>query len=321
MKQLIYQLKKFRRDARILAHFGTLNPERILLPGSDCELYVDPHDQRARKMIIYKSLRRNVPRNQLFWQKACTELAPGIALDVGANYGECLFGTEYNPKTRVIGVEANSALVPFLERSRSIHCDADQIELHNVLAAAESATDVPFWVLKGWSGGSTAVASLACEDQNKFEQQNVAARSIDDIVGLLEKDRSSPVVFKIDVEGFEPDVISGMSRVIGSNRPLIGIIEFDENYLKSAGTDVDEFWNLMQTSFEVYWFTDDRNVTCLSGRPYSAVRSLVVRKRIHSDVMLVSKHSADVFSDFVKQWEQSGSTSAELNYDARTRAA
>lgn len=302
MKKLFYQLKKFRRDAQILLHFGTLHPERIPLASGRSELFVDPHDQRARKMIIYKSLRRDVPRNQLFWQKACTELSPKIAIDVGANYGECLFGADYSSGTRVIGVEANSALIPYLERSRSIHPNAEQIELHNILAASESAANIPFWIMKGWSGGSTAVANLAVNDHGEFEQQNIAARSIDDIVGQLDGDSESLAVFKIDVEGFEPDVLSGMSGLIASSRPLIGIIEFDENYLTLAGTDVREFWDSMQKNFDVYWFTDDRNATCLSDRPYDAVHDLVSRKRIHSDVMLVSRHSSEIFDDFVSQW-------------------
>lgn len=311
MKKLIYQLKKFRRDARILLHFGTLNPERIPLAGSDRELFVDPHDPRARKMIIYKSLRQHVPRNQLFWQKACAELEPAVAIDVGANYGECLFGVEYHSSTRVIGVEANSSLMPCLKRSLGIHPDADQIELHNFLAASETSDDVPFWVMKGWSGGSTAVANLTANGQDDFEKQTVAARSIDDILGPLTLDSSAPVVFKIDVEGFEPDVLSGMSGLIASQRPLIGILEFDENYLAAAGTDVSRFWESMQQAFDVYWFTDNRHATCLSDQPYDAVRKLVTRRRIHSDVMLVSRNSAAVFGDFLKQWvpEHAGNAS------------
>lgn len=317
MKKLVYQLKKFRRDARILLNFGTLHPERIALAGSDHDLYVDPRDPRARKMIIYKSLRGHIPRNQLFWQRACSELAPALAIDVGANYGECLFGTDYSAETRVIGVEANASLMPYLERSRSIHSNQNQIELHNVLAASESAAEVPFWVMKGWSGGSTAVANRTVEDQDDFKKKYVAARSIDEIVGPTDSLPPGPVVFKVDVEGFEPDVLDGMSRLISSGRSLIGIIEFDESYLASAGTDIDCFWESMQKAFDVYWFTDDRHAVCLSGQPYDSVSRLVSRKRIHSDVMLVSKHSADVFRYFLQSWVTSDIGEPE----SQTRAA
>jgi FkbM family methyltransferase len=293
MRSLLKWFKSAIHDVHIFKHYGTLNPERATLPRSALSVYVDSTDRRARKMLLYNAARGRFPRNQRFWRKSCELATPGIAIDVGANYGECIFGTEYARETTVLGVEANPNLFHWLERSHESHPQSGQIRLVNLLAARQTENSVPFYVALQWSGHSTASHSDAVNDPSRFQKLETPTSTIDDMIrGELDSGRS-PIVIKIDVEGYERQVLAGMSETIACGRPLIVMIEFDLQFLTSAGEDISEFWDFMQKHFRVFWYQDEVSAVEVTGRNVGCLADFSKAGKIHSDILLTSRNTPE----------------------------
>lgn len=48
-----------------------------------------------------------------FWINAINEYSPDLLIDVGVNYGECIFSTNYPKHTQIYGIEANRDLLKY----------------------------------------------------------------------------------------------------------------------------------------------------------------------------------------------------------------
>ena len=155
-KSLEWKLKSLWMSSRAILKWGTAWPRKVQPAGCEIPITIDPHDRRARKRLIFDTLKRKLPRNRVFWNQACTQLRPDVALDVGANYGECLFTPNYDAGTRVFGFEANPDLIPFLEDSRSSHPAKERMSLHCGLVGNEHGGDGAFHIDTDWSGMSGA---------------------------------------------------------------------------------------------------------------------------------------------------------------------
>ena len=128
-KEVEWYLRLWRLAPALLRQYGTLRPERVHLPQSRHAVYIDTGDRRAIKRILLDAVRGRYPVNRRFWVDFVGTLEPEIALDVGANYGECVFAADYTDATRVFAFEANPALQPHLQRSREEHPSAGSGEL------------------------------------------------------------------------------------------------------------------------------------------------------------------------------------------------
>ena len=65
-------------------------------------------------------------------------------------------------------------------------------------------------------------------------------------------------LFKIDVEGYEKYVLKGIRRIIKESSDNIGLIEFNNNYLANADTDINEFSSFLAKNFPVYYLNKDQ---------------------------------------------------------------
>lgn len=177
------------------------------------------------------------------WCRAVTQLNPDIVLDVGANYGEFLFAPTYPTDTRVIGVEANPALWPHLERSRGWHSGASQIEIERVAAGAFRSGSIDFFIHPRATGKS----SMHRREQGGQVIQ-VPQIPLDDIVG------DQPIrmmVFKIDVEGHEHQVLAGMRLALARCGGAFGIVEHNPSLIREAGGDPADHLNWLRETFPI----------------------------------------------------------------------
>ena len=78
------------------------------------------------------------PALKRIWHRANCELRPDLVIDVGANYGEFIFGERYPHAKYVVGVEANLSLRPWLEKSRREHPEREKIAIEFAIAAEAS---------------------------------------------------------------------------------------------------------------------------------------------------------------------------------------
>jgi len=181
------------------------------------------------------------------WKRAINELEPQVVIDVGVNYGEFLFAERYPSAERVIGIEANADLAPFLERSRNEHKDKSKIELHYALASNASNEKRQFFVDESSSGRS----SVICRDSTTCRELEIRTVAIDDLIADL-CIPCETLVFKIDVEGFEPQVLLGMVSTLRKYRNIFGIIEFNEQLIDQAGSDPEQFLRMLAQTFSLW---------------------------------------------------------------------
>lgn len=305
MKKLTPSLKRIYLNLRVLMRYGTTQPHVVQLPRCSHRVSVDPDDPRARKKLIADGARGKVARNQQFWREACRQLRPSIAIDVGVNYGECLFSADYDSTMRVIGIEANPELAAHLEASRKMHQDRHRIELHNALADECSGGWTDFFIDRDSSGGSTAGKGLSEQYPERYTQIAVPRVCLDELLQpSLEERLPGPILFKIDVEGFEFHVLKGMTQTFLANIDMIGLIEFDTRLLRAADTDPAELWSFIQEHFETHVFCGKFRMTCTSGMQFDELQPLLASQKNHTDVILVRRcQRLDWLRNFLQQWE------------------
>lgn len=284
-RELEWWLRELRVAPKVLRQYGTRFPTRVKLPGTEIHIHIDPTDRRARKKVLFDPIRGRLNRNGRFWRDFTVHIEPTTALDIGANYGECVFSIKYPPNVRVIAVEANPELMPHLLKSLHDHPSAAQIEVINSLVSDESARSVPFYLNRNSSGQSTAVASIAA-DSGAVDAVEVTAMRIDDIFSNA-KYLPDKLVFKLDVEGFEPKVLLGMSGALRKASLAIGFVEVDSHFLSRSGWTIERYDREILSRFQLHVPVDKKSLVLRKYDSLSAYRRSFGKGRIHTDLILV----------------------------------
>jgi FkbM family methyltransferase len=154
----------------------------------------------------------------------------GTVLDVGANVGNhtVLFATHFD---RVIAFEPNPSLWPALERNIALN-PGRRIECHRV-GLSDVAADLPLYNI---DNGNLGLATFSSDDQYDKPLQAVTMARVekaDDLLGDIEVR-----AVKIDVQGFEPQVLRGMSGILARCRPVVWA-EFGTGTVSEAGARAD----------------------------------------------------------------------------------
>jgi FkbM family methyltransferase len=190
----------------------------------------------------------------------------------------------YPDGTRVVAIEANTRLIPYLEKSRDMHPSRDHIMIHNVAAADCHKDAIPLFVDSNWSGTTTAIDKGS--RSTSTETIHVPQRTVD---SLLQQDlvRAGGVVFKLDVEGYEYFVLKGMQDTIAGAPSMIGYIEIDLNFLAETGATLAELDELLR-AFELYWPTDKRSKRLRPIASLAALKALL-GEGFHTDIIVVKQ--------------------------------
>ncbi len=142
------------------------------------------------------------------------------AIDVGANKGTYTYALARLAK-HVWAFEPNPKMFKILERGMAANVTAAMVALSDRSGQAELR--VPRMRKGGFSnqGGSLSATKIAAN----YRAVAVEARRLDDL-------KLSDIGFmKIDVEGFEAEVLDGARETIRRSRPVM-IIELEERYTK-----------------------------------------------------------------------------------------
>jgi len=288
-------------DSRVVWQYGTRSPDCVKLPQSSHSVFVDPDDLRARKKIIRESVRGRLQRNAQFWRSACRQLNPNIVLDVGLNYGECLFSCDYDSQARLIGIEANEGLRHCVEKSKNAHPNGSQMEIHFALASDTHRQASDFYVMQHWSGGSTAIAEVTDEVKADYKKVETKSLRIDELLkSTLQSDQL--LLFKIDVEGFEPAVLRGMEESVHAVETAIGLIEYDTKLLDQSADSAEMFWESLQRQFRVFAFTSQNAMADMTGQSLLATKQRLGGGDFHTDLLLVRSKDSDKIDLFLDQW-------------------
>lgn len=128
---------------------------------------------------------------------------PEVIVDVGVLYGTYELYESF-PDSRYILFEALDTYEPFLKEIAGKFNAT-----YHLTAAGSKAGSMPFAVRVDDPGASSAAI---IEDEEKVDYVSVPVARIDEIVS--EDDLGAAAALKVDVEGFELDVIEGCTRII-----------------------------------------------------------------------------------------------------------
>lgn len=134
---------------------------------------------------------------------------PGMTIiDVGANVGyyTVKWGDMVGSQGRVLAVEANPATARLLRENVALNGLAGRCEVHVVAAGVQEGT-ATLRVPMGNGGGASFIRDVGRQDVADIE---VAVMPLD----RLFPDLKNVDLIKIDVEGVEPEVLSGARRII-----------------------------------------------------------------------------------------------------------
>lgn len=90
-----------------------------------------------------------------------------------------------------------------------------------------------------WNQGAFSIGQ---KNAGKKGRQKVQIRKGDELPEIKELTRLD--LIKIDVEGFEPDVLTGLAETLAKHRPRI-IFEFDEIYWQKEGKDASDCFSFL----------------------------------------------------------------------------
>ncbi len=167
-------------------------------------------------------------------------LKPGdVALDIGGNIGlqSIRMSKSVGEKGTVFAFEPLTHLQEKFSKNIKLN-KAGNIKLFPyALSNVESEAD--FHINKGnWNQGSFNISNR----QEGTEIQHVIIKVADEIPSI--KALNSLDLVKIDVEGFEYQVLLGLKQTISKHKPRI-IFEYDANYWQANGQSISECFGFL----------------------------------------------------------------------------
>ncbi|MDX8289435.1 FkbM family methyltransferase [Metabacillus indicus] len=271
-------------DAGILLKYKTLDirklPDKVVMPSSTV-LYVDAKENRGRALLISGGVTQK--RLLSFWEDAVANLQPDTVIDIGVNYGECIFSVPYPKHAKIYGIEANRNLLTYIHKSRDAHPNSSQIRIIHAFASDKDGEEKEFFVDNHWSGTSSASYKPS---HSMIDQVSVKAMTVD---SLFKNDlKEKTVLFKIDVEGYEAFVLKGMKRLFEESRCVLGFIEFNSEYFGKSGVDVKEFFAYLNRYFTIYVYQDNDTLVKMKNLTIDDLYSMFDSRYVHTDLLLAT---------------------------------
>lgn len=276
---------KLMIDLGILLKYKTLNlskiPNKIVLPSSNI-LFVNSDENRGRALLISNGVTQK--RLTHFWSNAVEVYKPRLIIDVGVNYGECIFSPTYHTQTKIYGIEANRHLLKYIKQSKEVHPNKSQMTIIHAFASDKDDELKLFFVDKHWSGTSSA---SYIPSHNMVEKVPVKSMSID---SLFDGDtlEDETVLFKVDVEGYEAFVLKGMTDLIEKSASALGFIEFNSEYIEKSGFSVEDFFDLLKTYFSIYIYKENDTLVKIDSITYDDLQNIFGSVYIHTDFILAT---------------------------------
>lgn len=140
-----------------------------------------------------------------------------IVLDVGANIGNHSIYLAYVCGCSVICFEPDKNLTDAIEYNAQINSLLDKITIHQVAVGSKKT--------------KCHIKMSDINPESVGSQQVVAGIGNIDMITLDDLGLNKVDCIKIDVEGFEKEVLLGAENLIKINKPIIYVEAWDQNYL------------------------------------------------------------------------------------------
>jgi FkbM family methyltransferase len=179
---------------------------------------------------------------------------PGLFVDVGANFGWYTCAVAPLAGTNVIGIE------PDAENCVALRGNIDRNRLHNVMVFHGAVGPQPalLAMARRSPGNSGTVAVVSDRPTPVTGSYWIGSMPLQDLLNALAQPIARPVLIKIDVEGFEPQVLAGLDFA-GPFRPKNILIEYDRTLGAAA-------WGCY-TNFAAFFSQRGYDLFDVAGRP------------------------------------------------------
>ena len=221
---------RFRVTARWFSHRGWLpfavsrrlpvvGPVTIPLPDKQTVAYVSIADDSIKRAVFWQGW--NGYEGETFSYLASTIASFDLLVDVGANTGYlAIVAAKLNPRLKVIAVEAAPSTFSYLCQNVEANGLTDRVRCVNVAAGAESGRAA--FGLAEFDGVVAVESALLRVGNKQAAFSNVIDVNVNRLDDIITEDLSNvAVLLKIDVEGFEPEVLRGAERLLVSVHPTV----------------------------------------------------------------------------------------------------
>ncbi len=201
--------------------------------------------------------------NSFMGLKSCLN-RDDFAFDIGSSYGvmSALMAKIVGPSGKVFSFEANYDAIEKSKEIISANGLESIIELNNCLVGNYSQKEMDFYVIPSFESVASSISSSILQAHPHAVKKKVKTLRIDDFCSSR---NVSPKCIKIDTEGAEFIVVSGMKNLIESNFPDL-VIETHGHEIESVGGSLKELTDILES--HGYGLFDLKEAKKTSGRDF-----------------------------------------------------
>lgn len=178
-------------------------------------ILVDPADPRAVDLVASGGDLN--PLSLRLWRRALRAVGWEVVVDIGVNYGEMLVRPTLPAGARLIGFEPNPVVRELAGRTLALNGLDVDLRPHAVGGQPGTAR---FAVDNTWSGTSS-LDTGTYDEPGRWSFLDVEVTTLDEVLGST----PGPFCVKVDVEGFEHEVVAGARASLAAPVPWVLMLE------------------------------------------------------------------------------------------------
>ena len=201
------------------------------------KMYVDPTDPHLLSMVEGKDPEQNV--KEIFYENIC----PGdIVIDVGANIGDytLLACTKVGTSGKILSFEPLSETFLTLERNLQLNEFTNCGYFQKAIGEKPSLANL----YKNNLSGTMGHLDSSLNGKNLIKKEKIEVTTIDDVLTSQHIDVVNMI--KIDVEGFEHEVLLGCLQSFKENKIKKIMCEVHYKYLESKRKSAETIYDLLR---------------------------------------------------------------------------
>jgi FkbM family methyltransferase len=190
-------------------------PTSSLVTEDGRTILVDPADPRAVDLVASGGDLN--PLSMRMWRRALRAHPWETVVDIGVNYGEMLVRPDLPAGARVVGFEPNPAVRALA--GQTFARNGLDVDLRSQAVGGEPGR-ARFAVDHTWSGTSS-LDTGTYDEPGRWSFLEVEVTTLDEVLG----ETPGPFCVKVDVEGFEHEVVAGARRSLAAAVPWVLMLE------------------------------------------------------------------------------------------------